>query len=276
MKLQEMLGKCRQERRAILASNFYNLETLRGVLTAARRSGQPLILQLTESSIDYMGLGPAVALARASLKEFEVTGWIHLDHGGSFELARRCLDAGFDSVMIDGSELPFEANVELSARVVKLAAPYGANVEAELGYIAKLGQASKVEYTDPATAKAFVDATGVNALAVAIGTAHGFYKSTPKLDLDTLAKIRDVVPAALVLHGASGVPDDQLQESVRRGICKINLATELKNGFMEKLKQLMTSNSEIDLRKVFPPATEAVAKIAEEKMRVIAAASAKN
>jgi len=273
MKLQDKLQECRRNRQAILATNYYNLETLKGVIQAVEKSGQPIILQLTESSIDYMGLEAAVSLGRIYLERANCKGWIHLDHGANFELAERALKAGVDSVMIDGSELPLEQNIDLTRRVVDLAAKYGANVEAELGYVAKLGQSEKIEYTDPEVALRFVQQTGVNALAVAIGTAHGFYKSEPCLDFERLSKIRDLVPAALVLHGGSGVPDQQIQESIRRGICKINLATELKNAFMLKLKDLMATNAEIDLRKVFPPATEAVRQIVADKLSVIAGAT---
>lgn len=272
MKLKDKLKECRRDKKAILATNFYNLETLKGVMSAVEKTGQPIILQLTESSIDYMGLESAIALGRSFLDRCKVEGWIHLDHGASFELAERCLKAGVDSVMIDGSELPLEQNIAITRRVVDLAAKFDANVEAELGYVAKLGQADKMEYTDPAVAREFVKRTEVSALAVAIGTAHGFYKREPKLDFERLALIREATPAALVLHGGSGVPDDQIQESIRRGICKINLATELKNAFMFKLKGLMSSSDEIDLRKVFPPATAAVSQIVSEKLRVIAGA----
>jgi tagatose 1,6-diphosphate aldolase GatY/KbaY len=201
---------------------------------------------------------------------YGVEGWIHLDHGDSYDLAARCLDAGFHSVMIDASEKPFAENVEVSKRVVKLAERYGANVEAELGYIAKLGQETgKIGFTEPTDAKRFVDETGVNALAVAIGSAHGFYKQEPKLDLERLSEIRSVTDAALVLHGGSGIPHLTLQEAIRRGICKINLATEIKNIFMKTLKQKLSTDDEIDLRLVFPVATNQVIKLVSEKLNAI-------
>jgi tagatose 1,6-diphosphate aldolase GatY/KbaY len=271
MKMQEKFAELRSKKKALLATNFYNLETLKGVLKAAEELQQPIILQLTESSIQYIGLENSIALARAALKSSKVEGWIHLDHGGSFELAERCLSAGVDSVMIDGSELSFEKNVELTRRVVKIAKNFGANVEAELGYVAKLGQSNdKMEYTSPSDAKAFVDETGVDTLAVAIGTAHGFYKSEPKLDFERLAQIREATSAGLVLHGGSGVPDAQLVKSIQNGIVKINLATEIKNIFMLTLKELMSKSDEIDLRKVFPPATKAVTDLVKQKLAVIA------
>jgi len=266
--LSAQLRMLQKQRKALLATNFYNFETLQGILEAARAVETPIILQLTRSSIDYLSLRVAVNLGRAMLKEFGVDGWIHLDHGDSYELAAKCLDAGFDSVMIDASEQPFETNVKLTRQVVKLAEGYGANVEAELGYVAKLGQQTDlVAFTEPDDARRFVEETGVQALAVAIGSAHGFYKSEPRLDFDRLSAISRVTDAALVLHGGSGIPGDALREAIRRGICKINLATETKNIFMKTLKSRLINEEEIDLRKVFPGATNAVSALIKEKLQ---------
>lgn len=268
--LQEKLLLLREQKKALLATNFYNLETLQGVVEAAQAAGTPIILQLTRSSLDYMGLPVAIRLATSMLRQYGIEGWIHLDHGDSYDLAAQCLDAGFDSVMIDASEKPFDVNVRLTRRVVKLAEEYDANVEAELGYVAKLGQQTDVvAFTEPDDARRFVEETGVHALAVAIGSAHGFYKSEPRLDLDRLAEIRRVTDAALVLHGGSGIPPDTLREAIRRGICKINLATEIKNIFMKTLKNKLAGEEEIDLRKVFPDATHAVRALVMDKLTAL-------
>jgi len=268
--LQEKFRTLQQQKQALLATNFYNFETLKGVLRAAVAVKKPLILQLTRSSIEYMGLAVAVKLANSMLEFYNVEGWVHLDHGDSYELVASCLDAGFQSVMIDASEKPFEENIKITKSVVKLAEKYGANVEAELGYVAKLGQdAGKTGFTEPSEAKFFVEETGVNALAVAIGSAHGFYKEDPKLDLDRLSAINSVTKAALVLHGASGIPHNVLREAVQRGICKINLATEIKNIFMKSLKNKLANEDEIDLRKVFPCATDAVDQLVQDKLLAI-------
>ena len=268
--LQEKLKDLQQQKQALLATNFYNFETLKGILEAARLTKKPIILQLTKSSIEYMGLSVALGLAETMLKDYEVEGWIHLDHGDSYELAATCLDAGFSSVMIDASERSFDENVKITRRVVKFAEKYGANVEAELGFVAKLGQKmDKAGFTGPAEARSFVEATGVNALAVAIGSAHGFYKEEPRLDLERLSEIHKVTNSALVLHGASGIPHDVLREAIARGICKINLATEIKNIFMKTLKDKLATEDEIDLRKVFPRATDAVTKLVQEKLLAI-------
>ncbi|HXA02868.1 MAG TPA: class II fructose-bisphosphate aldolase [Cytophagaceae bacterium] len=270
MKLQDKFKKVREAKSAILATNFYNYETLKGVLTAAKITGSPIILQLTQSSIDYMTMPVALSMARAAIKEYNVEAWIHLDHGGSIDLAKSCLDAGFDSVMIDASEEPIGKNIEITKQVVKYAQSYNASVEAELGYIAKLGQdKAKLGFTEPADAKRFVDETGVNALAISIGSAHGFYTREPKLDMERLSAIREITDVALVLHGSSGIPHDQLQEAVNRGIAKINLATEIKNMFMMSLKEILSNNDEIDLRKVFPKATDRVIALVKEKLEVV-------
>ncbi|MBL7698499.1 MAG: class II fructose-bisphosphate aldolase [Chitinophagaceae bacterium] len=271
MRLTNKLKQLQQNRSSLLATNYYNYETLRGILQAASELNTPIILQLTKSSIDYMGLKVAVEMGRAALKEYNVEGWIHLDHSDSYELVQRCLDTGFDSVMIDASEKPIAENIELTRRVVQLAARYDANVEAELGYVAKLGQSKeKVGFTDPEEAKYFVEETGVNALAVAIGSAHGFYKDEPKLDIERLARINEVANAALVLHGGSGIPVPALKEAIKNGICKINLATEIKNIFIATLKNCFADKDEIDLRILFPPAIQAVKNLVKDKLTAIA------
>jgi len=270
MRLQDKLLQLKAERKAILAANFYNFETLSGILQAASLLTMPVILQLSESSIHYMGLSVAATLAKSALKENAVEGWLHLDHGSSVEIVRRCLDEGFDSVMIDASEKSLDDNIRITQQVVKMAAAHNANVEAELGFVPKLGQEhSRQGFTQPDEAKRFTDSTGVQALAIAIGSAHGFYKQTPMLDIQLLARISEHIPTPLVLHGSSDIPDVMLQEAIRNGICKINLATETKNTFMHALQERLKNNSEIDLRKVFPDATRAVKELIVRKMKTI-------
>jgi ketose-bisphosphate aldolase len=270
MKLQDKLQALSLERKAILAVNFYNFETLSGIMRAAAKAEQPVILQVSESTIRYLGLKMAVSLARTSMAENRVTGWLHLDHGSSPDIARQCLEAGFDSVMIDASELPFDENVRITRQVADMASRFGANVEAELGYVAKLGQSQGgISFTQPSDAAKFVELTGVKALAVAIGSSHGFYKSAPQLQLGLLREIRQATPAALVLHGSSGIPDDMIREAVNAGISKVNLATETKNIFMKTLKKELLQTDEIDLRKVFPLAIEAVESLISQKIKVV-------
>ena len=221
--IKDKLIQLKKEKKAILATNFYNLETLKGVLQAASEVNLPVILQLSKSSIEYMGLEMAATLARRGLKDYGVEGWLHLDHGDSPELAKSCLEAGFDSVMIDASESDFDTNVRITSQVVEMAKKYGANVEAELGFVAKLGQNMTGSYTRPEEARRFVEFTGIDALAVAIGSAHGFYKEKPNLRIDILQKIQEATPVVLVLHGSSGIPDEMLKDAVNHGITKINL-----------------------------------------------------
>ena len=269
MKLQEKLAKNKEEGKSLLATNFYNFETLSAVLIAAKETNSELILQVSESSIKYMGLNVAKALADTVKRKYGVTAWLHLDHGQNVTLVKECIDAGFDSVMIDASEKPFQENVAITSDIVKYAESYGINVEAELGYISKLGQDQKMVYTQPDEAKEFVDATGINALAIAVGSAHGFYKEAPKLQIDLIGEINAVTSAALVLHGSSGIPNDQLQAAIKKGITKINLATEIKNIFMKTLQNELRHSDNIDLREVFPKATEQAAALVADKLNTI-------
>lgn len=270
MKLQEWFYELDKAGSAVLATNFYNFETLTGVVRAAAESDSKIILQTSPSTIRYLGVHMAATMARTALRDYGVEGWLHLDHAESHDMIKECLDAGYDSVMIDASEKPFEQNVEITSVITELAKRYHASVEAELGYVAKLGQSHDKEgFTNPDEAKQFVSQTRVDALAVAIGSAHGFYKKEPKLDLSLLKKINDAIDCALVLHGGSGIPDDQLQEGIRRGIRKINLATEIKDIFMGTLKNQLINSDNIDLRQVFPPATEQVSILVQKKLAII-------
>lgn len=276
MNLQDKFSALDQQNKAMLAVNFYNFETLAANLRAAVAQESPVILQSTKSTIDYLGLEVTTKLARAAVNQFGAEAWLHLDHAQDIELIQRALDAGYDSVMIDASEKPLEENLELSQKVVKMAEPYGANVEAELGYIAKLGQSKEeVAFTQPDEAQSFVEKTGVNALAVAIGSAHGFYDQEPELDIELLSLIHESTPAALVLHGGSGIPDAQIQAAVRNGIRKINVATEVKNGFMNSLREELPRSDEIDLRKIFPAAIDHVQQLLEQKIAMVNNASSK-
>ena len=271
MNLKEKYKELIKNNSAIIAANFYNLETLKGLLIAAAETKTPLILQLSKSSIDYIGLQTAVGLAKSAIKEYGVQAWLHLDHGNSFELVKQCLNAGFDSVMIDGSELPFEENVVLTNKVVELAKSFNVPVEAELGFIAKLGQELKTEdkHTKTDEAELFVKQTNVDALAIAIGTAHGFYKETPKLNFDRINEIRKALPdTALVLHGSSGIQHNDLRTAIDVGINKINVATEFKNIFMKSLKDILNSTDNIDLRQVFPSAIDKVTELAKTKFEL--------
>jgi len=272
MLLKEALETKRRRGSAILATNFYNAETLLAVLRAARETDSALILQTSPATISYLGVETAVAMARAAAGEVGVSAWLHLDHARDVDLVRRCIEAGYDSVMIDASEKEFDTNVRLTREVVALARPRGVLVEAELGYVPKLGEREAQEYemTLPEQAERFVQETGVDLLAVAIGNAHGFYKQQPRLDIRRLQAIRERVEAFLVLHGASGIPDDQWREAVRNGIVKVNFATEIKDTFMAHLRETMARTESIDIRQVFPPAMRAVTELVKSKILLCA------
>lgn len=270
MTLQKKFAQLEKETSALLATNFYNYETLTGILFAAETLKMPVILQASPSTIRYLGTSMTIALARSALETHKVEGWLHLDHAHSLDLIKECLQAGFDSIMIDASEKSFEENVKITSDAVSIAESFGASVEAELGYVAKLGQSQKkAGFTDPEEAKEFADRTGIDALAIAIGSAHGFYKEEPNLDLVRLKNIYKVTPCALVLHGGSGIPDNQLQEGIRCGIRKINVATEIKDIFMKTLRNVLNDTDDIDLRKVFPLAIEQVNKLVQKKLSII-------
>jgi fructose-bisphosphate aldolase class II/tagatose 1,6-diphosphate aldolase GatY/KbaY len=255
---------------ALLATNFYNAETLLAVLNAAAQTGSEIILQTSPSTLDYLGVPLAAAMAKAAAAEKRVQAWLHLDHATDLHLIRRCIAAGYDSVMIDASEKDFATNVWLTRQVVEEAHRAGVAVEAELGYIPKLGQSDADEpgMTTPEQAQRFVEQTGVDLLAVAIGNAHGFYKRAPALDLERLEAIRQAVDVPLVLHGGSGLSPAQWQATIQRGIAKINFATEIKDTFVRTVKETLRDSDEIDLRKTFPIGMEAVTQLVAAKIRV--------
>ena len=268
-----LLSAARASQTAVAALNFYNAETLLAHMRAANSLHASIILQTTESTINYLGLPLIVAMARAAAAQMEKPISLHLDHGRSFELALRCIEAGYTSVMFDGSRLSFTENCRQTRRVVELAHRNGVSVEGELGHVAHNDEATRDDqvglYTRPQDASRFINETEVDALAVAVGTAHGFYKGEVRLDFERLAQIREAVgETALVLHGGSGVPVELLRRAIANGIAKVNFGTELKNAFTLAVKQSLAASDDIDLRRTFAPAIEAVQKISMEKIRV--------
>ena len=269
-----LLSAAYRSQRAVAALNFYNAETLLAHIRGANALRASIILQTTESTINYLGIGMVVAMARAAAEQMEKPVALHLDHGGSYELAARCIEAGYTSVMFDGSKLPFAENCALTRRVADLAHVHGVSMEGELGHVANNDDVAADDitsfYTSPEDALRFVEETGVDALAVAIGTAHGFYKGEVRLDFERLDRIRDAVGdrVSLVLHGGSGVPDELLHQAVLHGISKINFGTELKHAFTRSVKTMLANTDEIDLRKTFAPAIYAVQQIAAAKIQI--------
>lgn len=272
---KEMLLKAQKENYAIGAFNVENMEMVQAVLEAAEELKAPVIMQTTPSTVKYAGLDFYYANVKAAAERASVPVAVHLDHGSSFDLAMQALRIGYTSIMIDGSHNIFEENIALSKSVVDACEPSNIPVEAELGKVG--GKEDDLDggdggYTDPAEAKEFVDRTGVSSLAVAIGTAHGVYKGEPKLDLDRLTEIRKVVDIPLVLHGASGLSEEAVKESIRRGICKVNFATELRIAYSEGIKKVLEDNPEtIDPKKYGAVGRENVKQLVMNRMRVCGA-----
>jgi tagatose 1,6-diphosphate aldolase GatY/KbaY len=265
-----LLDTATRERKAIAALNFYNAETLIAHVRAATALNQSIILQTTESTINYLGLQMIRGMATAAAEQIEFPVALHLDHGGSYDLAARCIDHGYTSVMIDGSKLSFADNCALSRRVVQLAHAAGVSVEGELGHVGQNSEPTSGDLlTDPDDAARFVSETEVDALAVAVGTAHGFYKGEVKLDFGRLQEIAAAVPKTpLVLHGGSGVSAELLRKAIACGIRKVNFGTELKNAFTNAVKTSLASSDDIDLRRTFAPAIAAVEEISRSKIQI--------
>jgi len=276
-----LLAAAQRSQSAVAALNFYNAETLIALIRAANARRASIILQTTESTINYLGIGLVAAMARSAAAELDAPAALHLDHGGSYELAERCIEAGYTSVMFDGSKLPFSENCAQTRRVVELAHAHGVSVEGELGHVAHNDEAAadkiKSFYTRSEDAARFVEETEVDALAIAIGTAHGFYKGEVRLDFERLDLIREAVGerVALVLHGGSGVPEELLRQAVAHGITKINFGTQLKDAFTRAVKTTLADTDEIDLRKTFAPAIDAVQQMAAAKIKICEARGAR-
>ncbi|MFD8379190.1 ketose-bisphosphate aldolase [Streptomyces sp. NPDC059679] len=234
----DALTAAAREGRAIPGFVAYNLETVQGIVAAAEAAGRPVLLQAGSSAFKHAGREALMALALDAARRSEAPLGVHLDHSRDLEEITACVEAGYTSVMVDGSHLPFAENVALTRKAVERAHAAGVWVEAELGALAgdedvsTDARAAGGSMTDPEQAAEFVAATGVDALAVAVGNVHGFTAEPVRLDLDRLARIRDAVPVPLVLHGASGLPEEQLLGAVRRGVAKVNVNAELRRAYL--------------------------------------------
>lgn len=246
---KELLLDAQKNHYAIGAFNVENMEMVQAVIAAAEELSSPVIIQTTPGTLKYADPELYYANVAAAAKAARVPVVMHLDHGSSFDLAMRCFRAGYTSVMIDGSHDPFEQNIAVTKSVVDACHAAGVPVEAELGKVG--GKEDDLDggegngYTVPAEAAEFVEKTGVDSLAVAIGTAHGVYKGIPKLDLERISQIRQVVSVPLVLHGTSGVPDDTVRECIQRGMCKVNYATDLRIAFSNGVKEYLAANPDV-------------------------------
>ena len=278
---KEMLKAAQAGKYAIGAFNCENMEMAMAIVAAAEAQKAPVMLQTTPSTVSYAGLDVYYANVRALAERASVPVALHLDHGSSYELAVNAMAAGYSSVMIDGSHESFEDNIAVTRRVVEQAKAKDIPVEAELGKVGgkedDLDGGSGNGYTDPADAVEFVKATGVDSLAVAIGTAHGVYVGTPVLDVARLAEIRKALEAAgvsipLVLHGASGLTDESVRECIAEGICKVNFATELRQAYTAGVKEVLAKDPDVyDPKKYGKVAMAKVQALVEDRIKVCGA-----
>lgn len=269
-----VLEKAQKGGYAVPAFNIHNLETLQVVVEAAAEMKSPVILAGTTGTYSYGGVENIVGIVEALSNEHNIPLSLHLDHHEDFDDIKYKVDAGIRSAMIDGSHLSFEENVKLVKRVVEFCHKNDVSVEAELGRLGGAEDDLVVDekdalYTNPKQALEFVERTGIDSLAVAIGTAHGLYKSEPKLDFERLEEIRNIVSIPLVLHGASGLSDKDIQRAISLGICKVNVATELKIAFSGALKEYFKENPDAeDPRKYMKPAKAAMKEVVKKVIRV--------
>jgi tagatose 1,6-diphosphate aldolase GatY/KbaY len=259
---------------AVGAFSVYNLEGARAVCAAGELEQVPVVLQAGSSAFAYAGRRALAGLALGAAADSSAQVGVHLDHASEFEEIQACLELGYSSVMVDGSALPFEDNVRLTRTVVQAAHAAGAWVEGELAGIAgdedRSADTAARNLTDPAAAEAYVARTGVDALAVAIGTVHGISTRPVKLDLDRLAAIRDRVELPLVLHGASGLPDAQLTQAVALGVAKVNVNTELRRALKHALLAIGAAPPDGDsMAELLAPARDAITEVARQKIRAL-------
>ncbi len=257
-----MLADAKKGHYAVGAFNVENMEMVKAVITAAEQLQAPVMLQTTPSTVRYGSLETFAAMVKEEAVKTRIPVCLHLDHGNSFALAIQAIKAGYTSVMIDGSKLSFDENTALTRRVVDAAQAVGIPVEAELGRVGgkEDGLSADVDQnTDPDQARQFEELTNISSLAVAIGTAHGFYVGEPVLDKDRVAEIAAKVEAPLVLHGASGLSEADVKECVAKGMCKVNFATELRVAYTDAVKRILAEDPKIyDPKKLGLAAMEAV------------------
>lgn len=267
---KEMLSKAQKGSYAVGAFNAENMEMVKAIIQAAEELKAPVMIQTTPSTVKYGTVDTYAAIVAAEAKKASVPVCLHLDHGSSFELAMQAIHAGYTSVMIDGSKLDFEANIAETKRVADVAKALDIPCEAELGKVGGKEDDLEAEAdtnTDPQEAKEFVERTGVTSLAIAIGTAHGFYAGTPVLDKERVSDIKALVDTPLVLHGASGLSEEDVRECVARGMCKVNFATELRVAYTDAVKKLLAEKPETyDPKKFGVVGMEAVKEIVKSRM----------
>lgn len=273
----DLLREAQRARFGIVAFNVIGLEHAEAIVAGATRERAPVIMQLSQNAIRYHdGEVEPIGLACAELaRRAPVRVAVHLDHATSFDLCQRAVAAGFTSVMFDASALPYDDNVRETARLVAWAHGASIAVEGELGVVGGKGGAasSAAGMTDPALAAAYVAATDLDALAVAVGTEHGMTTRTARLDLDRISEIRRRAAIPLVLHGASGVPDDALVDAIAQGIAKVNIATQLNQAYTRAVRASLADNPEVvDPRRYGAAGRAAMIAVVRERCRLVGAA----
>jgi fructose-bisphosphate aldolase class II len=269
---KKQLEKARENSYAIGAFNTSDIEITQAIMSAAKRLNAPIMIQTSEKAIDYAGLENIYDVVKNESKKLGIDVALHLDHGSNLEIVKRCLEIGYKSVMIDGSKLLYEKNVELTKKVVLLAKKYGAQVEGEIGTIGGVEDDIKdsgINCTDPNTALDFVKLTQVNSLAIGFGNAHGIPNANEVLDFKLLEEIYGKVKIPLVFHGASSTPVYDMKRAISLGMAKINIDTDIRLAFAGSIKKFQEKFPEIyDPRKIMENAKVAVEKVVVEKIEL--------
>ncbi len=270
-----LVKKAFSERWALGAFNTSNLELTQGIAWALGSERAPGIMQTSEKAIEYADLETLFGIVKNVAEDADVPIAIHLDHGKSLEMVERCLNAGYLSVMFDGSALPFAENIKMTREAAKMAHSKGAFIEGELGALAgkegDLGgkKVDEAQFTDPKMAEEFVAKTAVDSLAVSVGTIHGLYRGEEKIRFEILREIQRAVPVPLVLHGASGLPNSELIRALKFGVAKVNIDTELREAFKEGAEAGLKNTGGLDPRKIMAPAREGVRRVVLEKVQTL-------
>ena len=273
--MKELLKVAKENQFAVPAFNICSYDMLKAIMEESERLNAPVILEIHPDEIAYLN-DEFVASVRAYAHNSKVPVVIHLDHGGTVKDVLRAIRNGYTSVMIDASLQSFEDNLAITKEVVALAHAVGVSVEAEIGTIGNNGSAeggaANIIYTDPEQAKHFVEETNIDSLAIAIGTAHGLYPKdkTPKLNIELLKELNQQIDKPFVLHGGSGNPDAEVSESVRYGVAKVNLSSDLKSVFFDALREVLSDNPEMyEPNAVYPYANKKVQEVVKHKMGVL-------
>lgn len=272
--MNEFLPKARAERFAVGQFNMNNLEFAQAITEAAMELKSPIIFGVSEGALKYMGIEYTVAIAEAAAKQSGLPIALHLDHGSSFEVAMKCIRGGFSSVMFDGSHHSFEDNIRLTKEVVKAAHAMGVSVEGELGTIGGTEDDISVDEKNASLAKPeeairFYEETKVDALAIAVGTAHGMYAGEPNIHFDIIEEVVKAIPASVVLHGGSGVPDEMIRKAVEAGVGKINVNTENQVAMTQTIRDVLNGDSKVyDPRKYLTPARKAMVDVVKSKIQL--------